>query len=134
VWYECLDNVAAVFNLYNDVPALRKVRIESINIRDSGNRISLVFDMPRHADRPPKRWGCSNVTSVTLEFQFINSISLSSTGRNCVGNIDIVYRNGLIELNIDGDSIAVTLVSETCFVQSFNGYYSRACLKTAFDV
>lgn len=54
MWHEALDKNIAICNLYNKVPELKNVRIAEINILQEGDKVSIKFDMPSHADNPPK--------------------------------------------------------------------------------
>jgi len=68
MWYDYLDNVQFLHSLYEEVPSLSHVRIASIDIGDEGNRIKIIFDMPRYADSPPAKWKGCNVVVIEVDF------------------------------------------------------------------
>ena len=70
MWHESLDKNVFISNLYNEIPELKNVRIAQIKIVDEGDRVTLVFDMPYFADKPPKKWidAGYNTTIVYLDF------------------------------------------------------------------
>ena len=46
MWYENLDKNFFLKSLYDEIPNLKSVRIEKIELDREGQNVSLVFDLP----------------------------------------------------------------------------------------
>ena len=123
MWYEALENNFFLLNLYDDVPKLIDVRISELNIKDEGNRISLVFDMPNYVDNPPKKWTKLeyNTTIVQVDFFGIKKLNILSFVNSYRGNIIIKKENNLIITQING-STEININAEAGIIQSITGY------------
>jgi hypothetical protein len=125
MWYDCLDNAKALHKLYNDIPLLENVRIASITLGDEGRRVKVIFDMPRHADYPPHRWGWNNVTVVELDFFGITELKISTLSDAYRGDIRInKVINGLLEVSIIG-SLEVKIIATASLIQNVSSYLSN---------
>ncbi|MCB2355757.1 Imm50 family immunity protein [Clostridium estertheticum] len=124
MWYEYIDKNRFLLNLYNSIPSLIDVDIHQLNISDTGDRVTLKFNMPYYADNPPKKWVDSkyNTTVVELDFFCAKEISFKSTNGNYHGDIQICKdSDGLIHLDILGN-MEVHLIAEACLMQAIDGY------------
>ncbi|MCY8116743.1 immunity 50 family protein [Bacillus spizizenii] len=126
MWHEALDKNIAICNLYNEVPELKNVRIAEINILQEGDKVSIKFDMPSHADNPPKKWNILsyNTTIVEIDLFEIKEISIKSLSRNYSGNIEIEKIDEDIEVNITG-TVEAKIIAVTGLVQSVGGYHNN---------
>jgi hypothetical protein len=95
MWYEFIDKNRFLLNLYNSVPSLLNVDIQQLNISDTGDRVTLKFNMPYYADNPPKKWidANYNATVVQLDFFCAKEINFKSSNGKYHGNIEICKDN-----------------------------------------
>ena len=122
MWSDCLDNTKFLYMLYNEVPLLDGVRIANISISDEGNRVTLVFDMPKYADHPPDKWRGCNVAVIEIDFFCVSKLHISTISNTYRGDIKI-ERNieELLEISITGN-ITLQAVVEAGFIQHINAH------------
>lgn len=68
MWVDALNNNYFINNLYDEVPELNNIRVEEFSFLENGNEIKIIFDMPKFADYPPKKWKGCNTISIELNF------------------------------------------------------------------
>lgn len=127
MWYESLDKNIFLANLYNEIPQLTNVRISQIKILDEGDRVSLIFDMPYFADRPPKKWVAlgNNTVIVQLDFFEIKEVMIKSNSKTYRGDIEIVKdEDDTIIVNLNG-SVEAKIQARIGMIQSVEGYYNK---------
>ena len=72
MWYENLDKNFFLKSLYDEIPNLKSVRIEKIELDREGQNVSLVFDLPTYPTIIPKKWQSeSNAEVVQKQFHII---------------------------------------------------------------
>ncbi|MCO1604047.1 Imm50 family immunity protein [Desulfosporosinus nitroreducens] len=127
MWYESLEKNMFIKNMYTEIPHLANVRIAQIKILDEGDRISLVFDMPYFADKPPKKWvglGC-NTAIVQVDFFDIKEVMLKSIDNRYRGSIEIEKdKEGMIIVEVTG-SIGAKIRAGVGMIQSIEGYCNQ---------
>lgn len=122
MWYDYIDNPKALYNLYKEVPPLDDVRIASIHIDDEGNRIVLMFDMPRYPDFPSPKWGQCNTVTAEIWFTYIAELSINTTSNSYRGYITIEkFAEGLLEVSIVGN-LNVKFITQSAFIQRIEAY------------
>lgn len=124
MWYSHLDKITFLLNLYTEVPQLLNVCIEKLEIREGGDRVTLLFDMPRFPDRQPEKWVAMgyNTACVELDFFEIKEILVKSITNKFNGNITITKdKDDIITVNVTG-SIEVKIKAGFGMVQSVKGY------------
>ena len=127
MWYEHLDRTKFLHMLYDEIPALENVRIGCVKISDEGNKAKIVFDMPRYADNPPKKWEGYNIAIIEMYFFGIKKIEISATDDAYRGNISIDKNSkGQVELKING-SLNLNIVSAGGgLIQHISAYFAKA--------
>lgn len=124
MWHKSLEKVMFITNLYTEIPQLTNVRISQIKIADEGDRVSLIFDMPYFADKPPKKWVALgyNTVIVQLDFFEIKEVMIKSNSRTYRGDIKIVKdENDTIFVNVIG-SVETKIKAGIGMIQSVEGY------------
>jgi len=123
MWYECLYKAEFLHKLYNEIPPLNDVRIESITIWEEGHRIKIMFDMPNYPDSPPAKWeGYYNTAVVEAEFSNISKLQISTTSNAYRGDISIDKNSeGLFEVSIEGN-ITLNFIADFGFIQRITAY------------
>lgn len=124
MWSDYLKKNMFLLSLYDEMPILKNVRITQFRVSCDGNRVELVFDMPKYATNPPKKWQehICNAVIVQIDFGAIKSLDFNLKCTRYIGDIDIFLdENELINLRICGD-IEVNLSAELAFVQKVEGY------------
>ena len=114
-------------NLYNEIPQLTNVRISQIKILDEGDRVSLIFDMPYFADRPPKKWMALgyNTAIVQLDFFEVKEVMIKSNSSTYRGSIEIVKeKDDTILVNVLG-SVEAKIKAGIGIIQSVEGYCNQ---------
>ena len=72
MWYENLDKNFFLKSLYDEIPNLKSVRIEKIELDREGQNVSLVFDLPTYPTIIPKKWQSESNNVVAVEVDFNN--------------------------------------------------------------
>jgi len=124
VWYEVLERNYFLVSLYEQVPALKDVRIAEVNIHDEGRVVAVNFDMPYYAERPPKKWVelGDNTVAVRIDLSAVQEFTLNSGSLNYKANIEIFKDEAdLIVVKITG-TVNILIKAETGFVQTVTGY------------
>lgn len=124
MWYENLDGNTFLTSMYIEVPQLINIRIAEIKLFEEGDRLSISFDMPRFADRPPRKWENSghNTVVVQLDFFDIREITINSLSKRYRGNVEIKKdKNGTIEVDITGN-LEVKIKASVGNIASVRGY------------
>jgi len=105
MWHKHLGNNYFISQLYDEVPELINTRILNIEIEDEGERLTVLFMMPKYADNPPKKWRLSpyNRVIVKLGFYDIEELSLTYNSKEFLsGDIKIESKNNRVDVNISG--------------------------------
>jgi hypothetical protein len=127
MWHENLEKNFFVLDLYNTIPQLNNVRIAQIKILDEGDNISLVFDMPYFADRPPQKWVNLGYNTVVVELDFfeIKEVMLKSINSRYRCNIEIRKdKDDTYIIDITG-SIEAKIKAGVGMIQSIKGYCNQ---------
>lgn len=127
MWHENLEKNMFLTNLYTEIPQLINVRIAQIKIVDEGDRMSVVFDMPHFADKPPKKWlGLGyNTAIVQLDFFDVREVMLKSNVNSYRGSIEISKdKDGIVTIDISG-SVEAKIKAGIGMVQSIEGYCNQ---------
>lgn len=127
MWHEIVEKNTFITNLYTEVPQLVDVRISQIKIHDEGDRVSLIFDMPYFADKPPKKWVTlgHNTVIVQLDFFDIREIMIKSNSNKYRGSIELVKDiDGTILITVTG-TIGAKIKAAIGMIQSIDGYCNQ---------
>ncbi|SMD18033.1 Imm50 family immunity protein [Sporomusa malonica] len=127
MWHESLEKSTFITNLYTEVPQLVDVRISQIKIHDEGDRVSLIFDMPYFADKPPKKWVAlgHNTVIVHLDFFGIKEIMITSNNNKYRGSIDLINDiDGTVLIKVTG-TIEARIKAGVGMIQSIEGYCNQ---------
>src|SRR5690625_5788952 len=79
MWHKHLDENYFISKLYDEVPGLINTRILNIEIEDEGERLTVLFMMPKYADNPPKKGRVSPYNRVRVKLGFYGIEELSIT-------------------------------------------------------
>ena len=101
MWYENLDKNFFLKSLYDEIPNLKSVRIEKIELDREGQNVSLVFDLPIYPTIIPKKWQSesNNVVAVEVDFNNIELFELKYDGGYMHGDIEIKLEDDMIKAN-----------------------------------
>lgn len=124
MWYSNLEGNRFISNLYNEAPSLLDVRIVAVKIEDEGKKISINFNIPKFADKPPKKWKDLNYNTVFVQLDFfdIQELTLKSSNDKYRGDINIeLDKDGKFNINISG-SVCMNLKADYGIIQSVSGY------------
>lgn len=123
MWYEYINHVIFLKNLYCQVPELVHVRIYKISLEDEGRKVKIVFDMPNFADNIPEKWHNLGYNSLCVEvdFWFINDFQMSSDHSLMTGDISITKDDDLIHVFIKG-TVNCQFKAEYGMIQKVSGY------------
>jgi len=125
MWCDNLANTIFLRKLYKEVPALEDVRIASVVAGDEGNRISVVFDMPKYADHPPEKWEGCNTAIVETDFCGITKFHINTTSNTYRGDIRIEKNaEGLLEVSVKGN-LELDITAEFGMIQNVRAYLMR---------
>ncbi|MCE5285509.1 MAG: immunity 50 family protein [Pelosinus sp.] len=127
MWHESVEKNMFIKNLYTEVPQLVDVDISEIKIHDEGDRVSLIFDMPYFADKPPKKWASlgHNTVIVHLDFFDIREIMIKSNTNKLRGSIDLVKDiDGTVLITVTG-KIEAKIKAGVGMIQSIDGYCNQ---------
>ena len=123
MWYENLDKNSFLKSLYNQIPDLKSVRIEKIELDRGGEDVSLVFDLPIYPTNIPKKWESrlNDTVSVEVDFNIINSFKLEINSGYMYGDIEIELEDDMIEVIISGN-VNCSYKAEYAFIQKITSY------------
>ena len=124
MWYEGLERNFFISKLYSQIPELVNVRIYSLKILDEGDRITLSFDMPLYADKPPEKWVNQGYNKVFVEIDFfdVHELWFKSDERRYRGDVKIVQdTGGMFTVEING-TVQAKIKASVGVLQSVNGY------------
>ena len=124
MWYQNLEKNIFITNLYTKIPQLVNVRISQIKITDEGDRISLIFDMPYFADKPPKKWVDLDYNTIIVQLDFfeVKEVIIKSNDKTYRGDIEIEKdEKGAILINVTG-SVEVKIKAAVGMIQLVEGY------------
>jgi len=125
MWYDYLSKTEYLHRLYEDIPSLNDVRIARIAISDEGNRVTMIFDIPKYADFPPIKWDGCNVVVIEIDFFCITKLQLDTISNTYRGDISIEKNlDGLLKINVKG-SLNINIVAEHGLVQHISAYRKK---------
>lgn len=124
MWYLNVDKNQFLISLYDRVPEIKNTRISEVSIHDEGQIVTISFDMPYFADKPPEKWikfGYNNV-HVRLDFSAVHELNILSNSHDYKGSIDITKDDSeMIIVKITG-TINALIKAESGLIQSISGY------------
>ena len=123
MWYENLDKNFFLKSLYDEIPNLKSVRIEKIELDREGQNVSLVFDLPTYPTIIPKKWKSesNNVVAVEVDFNNIELFELKYDGGYMHGDIEIKLEDDMIKVIISGN-VNCSFKAEYAFIQKITPY------------
>jgi hypothetical protein len=111
--------------IYTNVPPLKNLRIEKIEISSEGDKITLGFDLPIFPDKPPKKWLERGYTTAFVEIDFFNiqEVNIKSSNNTYRGDIEIMK-------DVDADiyivyikgTVEAVIKAGVGIIQSVRGY------------
>src|SRR5690625_657182 len=123
MWHKHLDNNYFISKLYDEVPEIINTEIINIQINHEGDKLTILFMMPKYADNPPKKWRLSNNTIIVeLDFSEIEELSLTYNSKEFLsGDIKIESNdNGLLDVSISG-TVDLNFRADIVVIQSVEG-------------
>jgi len=106
MWYEHFTDNKFISMLYTNVPTLKNLRIEKIEISREGDRLTVGFDLPFFVDKPPKKWIERRYTTTFVELDLfgIQEVSIKARSNTYRGDIDICKdeQTNFLIVNITG--------------------------------
>lgn len=126
MWYKEMDRVEFLLKLYNDIPNLNNIQVNKIEISEEGNKITIIFNMPRFVDNIPEKWKKSKFNVVELECDFIviSKFHIEFNNVNFRSNIFIERNNSnKLIIKIEG-GINCSFISEYAIIQKVRGKLS----------
>lgn len=123
MWYNSLINNKFLISLYKQIPDLKDVRIEKIEIEEEGEKVAIIFDMPRFADNIPLKWLQSGNDTVTVELNFWNIHNLKMYANNLKwkGSIKIENNKGGLRFLLEGN-VHCEFWAEVGMIQKVTSY------------
>ena len=123
MWYDNLDKNFFLKSLYDEIPDLKSVRIETIELDRGGEDVSLVFDLPTYPTNIPKKWESrlNDTVSVEVDFNIINSFKLEINSGYMYGDIEIKLEDDMIQVIISGN-VNCSFKAEYAFIQKITSY------------
>ncbi|MGG3890090.1 Imm50 family immunity protein [Metabacillus fastidiosus] len=124
MWYEYFTDNKFMSMLYTNVPTLKNLRIEKIEISREGDRLTVGFDLPFFADKPPKKWVERKYTTTFVELDFfgIQEVSIKARSNTYRGDIDICKdeQTNFLIVNITG-TVEAKIIAGSGLIQ-VSGY------------
>ena len=124
MWYDKIDRINFIKQIYTEIPDLINVKIHHIALKREGEEVSIIFDMPLYPDNPPTKWNGNNTVSVELSCFVISEFKLEMKDKYKNGNINIYNHEDKIQIIIDG-TISCSLVAEVVFIQKVTAYINN---------
>lgn len=123
MWYDNLDKNFFLKSLYDEIPDLKSVRVEKIELDRGGEDVSLVFDLPIYPTNIPKKWESrlNDTVSVEVDFNIINSFKLEINSGYMYGDIEIKLEDDMIQVIISGN-VNCSFKAEYAFIQRITSY------------
>ena len=122
MWHDVLSRTEYLRKLYKEIPPLNDVRIARISIGDEGNRVTMLFDIPKYADFPPDKWKGCNAVVIEIDFFVVTELKIDTISNAYRGDISIEKNtDGLLEINANGN-LALSIVAEHGLVQNIKAY------------
>ncbi|MFD0671647.1 Imm50 family immunity protein [Cohnella sp. GCM10027633] len=133
MWADALDEHQQIFlkSLFNTVPQLLSVSILEIKI-EYGDSVSIRFDLPEYADKPPQKWTNQGYNTVQIQLDFSGvyicdiQLSRNSNSDKHLNNIEIIKNEEekMINIILDG-SFKGKIKADYGFIQSIQGYINE---------
>ncbi|MED4229377.1 Imm50 family immunity protein [Neobacillus cucumis] len=125
MWYEHFSEDKFISMMYTNVPLLKNLRIEKIEISSEGDRVTLGFDLPFFPDRPPKKWLERGYTATFVEIDFfdIREVNIKSSKNTYRGDIEIKkdIETDIFIVKIHG-TVEAEIKASVGIIQSVRGY------------
>src|SRR5690625_439171 len=106
MWHKHLDNNYIISKLYDEVPEIINTEILHIQVNHEGDKLTILFMMPKYADNPPEKWNSLSYNSAIVELDFyeVEELSLTYNGKEFMsGDIKIELNdNELLDVSISG--------------------------------
>jgi len=106
MWHKHLDNNYFISKLYDEVPEIINTEILHIQVNHEGDKLTILFMMPKYADNPPEKWNSLSYNSAIVELDFyeVEELSLTYNGKEFMsGDIKIELNdNELLDVSISG--------------------------------
>jgi predicted AlkP superfamily phosphohydrolase/phosphomutase len=125
MWNEHFSEDKFISMMYTNVPPLKNLRIEKIEISSEGDKITFAFDLPFFPDKPPKKWIEKGYTTTFVEIEFfdIKEVNIKSTKNTYRGDIEI-------KKDVEADIFIVKIIgtveaeikASVGLIQSVRGY------------
>lgn len=125
MWCELLERNKFILNLYSCIPQLINVRIVAVRIEEQ--KVSIHFNMPNFADKPPTKWKDLGYNTVYVELDFfdIKEITLKTNTGVLKGDINIEKNEDKnLKISISGD-VYLELIADVGIIQSVSGYIDK---------
>lgn len=123
MWYKEIDNMRFLLKLYNDIPGLNDVQVNKIEILEEGDKVTIIFNMPRFADNVPEKWKKLKFDVVEIECDFIviSKFHIEFNNVNFRSNI-LIERDSSNKLiiKIEG-GINCSFIAEYAMIQKVRG-------------
>jgi hypothetical protein len=86
-----LVNPGVLQQIYREIPALRDVRIRSVNLNWRGPTLTLRLDLPSYAENVPQQWVGADVDTVQCQLQFlaVGAVSLTEWEPPAVASVEM---------------------------------------------
>jgi hypothetical protein len=124
MWYDKLDNTFFLRMLYEEIPLLKNVRIESVAIGYEFKHLRIVFDLPTYPNYPPDKWRNSNTASIELMFSNVTNVEIFKNGDICHGDVEILSVDSGLLIDIHGEGILIKALATDGDVKRISSYVS----------
>jgi hypothetical protein len=125
MWNDYFSDDKFISMIYTNVPPLKNLRIEKIEISREGNRITIGFDLPIFPDNPPKKWLERGYSTAFIELDFfdIKEVNIKSIENTYRGDIEIKkdVENDIFIVKVIG-TVETLIKAGVGIIQSVKGY------------
>ncbi|MGJ7910126.1 Imm50 family immunity protein [Neobacillus sp. LXY-1] len=125
MWNEYFSEDKFISMMYINVPPLKNLRIEKIEISSEGDKITIGFDLPFFPDKPPKKWLERGYTTTFVEIDFfdIQEVNIKSSKNTYRGDIEIKkeVETDIFIVKIQG-TVEAEIKAKVGIIQSVRGY------------
>ncbi|RHW43428.1 hypothetical protein D1B31_01850 [Neobacillus notoginsengisoli] len=125
MWNDYFSDDKFISMIYSNVPPLKNLRIEKIEISREGDRITIGFDLPMFPDKPPKKWLEKGYSTAFIEIDFfdIKEVNIQSNESSYRGDIEINKDNeaDIFTVRIIG-TVKTSIKAGVGIIQSVKGY------------
>lgn len=125
MWNEHFSDDKFISMIYTNVPPLKNLRIEKIEISREGDRITIGFDLPIFPDKPPIKWLERGYTTAFIEIDFfdVKEVNIRSNQNTYRGDIQIKkdVEADIFIVKIIG-SVETVIKAGAGIIQSIKGY------------